>query len=280
MRSIRDGENLSWLAGRWDSVAAVGLAPISDASARVLVTDAALIAELRFLTTAGRFIGDIIRSRGAFALELLDVDDEPIGSAVLHSSGHVSWEELGDDLLVDRPVDLWLLLDRCGLSAALTPLLPLLVDALDLHETDEQLRPALPDDAVDRVMAARRAPVALWTSLARRPSEELADLDDDEVDGLHEKLASAVGDPVERARQLLAWTGSLTWTTEILSGEGPLAMRLLACEERQDVLTAMTRPADRHVVMGGLCWARIAGGDEGVGERLAAGIRAVLSHDG
>ncbi|MFI7490823.1 hypothetical protein ACIBXA_20820 [Micromonospora echinaurantiaca] len=252
---------IDWLSEVWPRTRAVrvldgGLdgGPLAERAVLAETRDPARLARMRRLTTVGRFTGDVCRCLGGPTLALYDAADTLLGSATLHGHGSVSWERsrFADDLEVAEPEALTLFLAECGVTGLLVDLLGPLVSALGYDEPPDgpQFRPA----GASGVLAAREVPEVLRDDLVAVAGDDAAQLPEDRVRGLAERLTSVEPDPVARAGALLNWLGRLPFPTEALWGEGVLVRRLLAALPEGDIVAA-TASGTPVAVLGAVNWA-------------------------
>ncbi|MFI5529781.1 hypothetical protein ACIA8O_14700 [Kitasatospora sp. NPDC051853] len=261
-----------WWAEVWPQVAEVwvltgGEGSEVDAPERELlavIEDPVELAELRRLTTAGRFDDGICRCHGGLTLGLRGADGEGLGRASVHGTDRISWERsrFGDDLTIGDPLGLGMLLARHGLGGWLTHFVGELVGPLGLREGRPQYRQAGSGASGSRLLAARRVPPCLRPYLTGVSGIEAGKLPEEEVSRLRAVLAAEHPDGGERARLLLAWLGRLTWPIEAEHGEGLLVRRLLegldpvAAAAAADAVVVAGGTVDGYTAMGLLCWAR------------------------
>ncbi|MGW2254303.1 hypothetical protein ACWCXH_29545 [Kitasatospora sp. NPDC001660] len=214
------------------------------------------LAELRVLTSAGGFTGDICRCPGSLTLSLHDADGEPVGRGTIHGDD-VAWERarFRDNLTVADPVGLTLFLTKHGPSRRLLHLNSKLSYAMGLREGRPQTRQAGHGRYGSRELARRQVPVSLRRALAEVSGTDAGKLPEAEVSGFREQLAADHPDPVGRSEALLRWLGVLPYPVEAESGEGVLVSRLL--EGLDPVLCAavLPQPLEDEVALGLLRWA-------------------------
>ncbi|MFB6393881.1 hypothetical protein [Polymorphospora lycopeni] len=250
--------------------------PLAEREIRAEIVDRARLATLRELTTTGRFTVDICRCPGGPTLTLHDADDRILGSATIHGHGSVSWERsrFRDDLDVAAPTALTLFLSEYGVANVVGGLLAPLVQELGYDERsgEPQFRPA----SAPAVLAERQVPEALRDDLVGVAGNLAAELPQDRVTALAERLATTEPVPVARAAMLLNWLGRLPFPTEALWGEGVLVRRLLATLPEADLLTAAAS-GPPVVALGVLNWAVHQPDERAVVAAVAPILRRLLA---
>jgi hypothetical protein len=79
-----------------------------------------------------------------------------------------------------------------------------------------------------RFLTARGIPETLHLPLSAVSGQQAAELVDDRLDDIRQRLAAATPTPIAQATVLLSWLGKLSVPNEALYGEGVLVRRLLA----------------------------------------------------
>ncbi|SCL39720.1 hypothetical protein GA0074692_5461 [Micromonospora pallida] len=249
--------------------------PLDDRQVLVQLTDQAQVNRAQELTTNGQFAGDICRCLGDLTLALYDADDRILGSATIHGHGRISWERsrFADDLKVAEPTALTLFLAECGVSGRLLSLFTDLVMALGYYERSDtpQFRPA----GAPAVLADRQVPDTLRSTLVSIDGNSAANLPEERVHVLVQRLTVAEPDPIARADALLGWLGRLPYPTEALWGEGILVRRLLATLPEADIVAAAAT-GEPAVALGALNWAVHQPDDRLVAAAIAPTLRRLL----
>ncbi|MER7417975.1 hypothetical protein ABT346_14520 [Micromonospora peucetia] len=271
-----------WLSDVWARTQTVRVledgmsgGPLDDREVLVQLTDRARVARAQELTTNGQFTGDICRCLGGPTLALYDANDRILGSGTIHGHGSISWERsrFANDLKVAEPTALTLFLSDCGVTGQLLSLFTDLVLALGYYERSKapQFRPA----GVPAVLADRQVPDTLRDMLVGIGGNSAANLPEERVRVLLQRLAVAEPDPIARANALLGWLGRLPYPTEALWGEGVLVRRLLATLSEVDIVAAAAT-GEPVVALGVLNWAAHQPDDRVVAAAIAPTLRRIL----
>ncbi|MFI8105776.1 hypothetical protein [Streptomyces sp. NPDC086023] len=253
-----------WLAEVWARTRLVqvlaggeGADPLDERPLLGWIEGAGPLAELRSLSTRGRFTGGVCRCPGGFTLSLHDAGGEPLGRASLHGVDSVSWERgrFGDDLEVADPVGLALLLARHGAPGVVARFSSRLAVALGLREGRPQVRQAGPGPHGAGLLAGRGVPDALRPALAELSGLDAGRLPEARVATLRDRLVESVPDAAERTLALLSWLGRLPDPMEADFGEGLLVRALLDDTHVLPTLTAHSPPPDPNLTLALLRWA-------------------------
>ena len=289
MTPVRGSAVDAWVGEAWSRAAGVVVRRpeqpwLTDGASTTLreVSAHEHLERLRALTSAGVYLNDIVRALPSLEIVLRDAAGEELATMALIGWDLIAWNrhEFGNDLQLEAPHELSLLLSELGVPGSLVRLTGPLMLALGLEEGEEQFRPAVDAARVPAVMGSRRTPRPLWTWLSGFPSYEARDRPAAEIERYDADLRAAMPYPVDRARSLLAWWGSLTWLSEAAAGDGVLAGAFLSRIDRADVLRAMDSDLDDAVVMGALAWINLVGDEDGVLERIGPHLRLVLGGAG
>ncbi|MFG1761006.1 hypothetical protein [Micromonospora echinofusca] len=249
--------------------------PLDDREVLARLTDRTRMDRARELTTNGQFTGDICRCPGGPTLALYDADGQILGSGTIHGHGSISWERsrFGNDLQMTEPAALALFLAECGVAGQLLSLFTDLVLALGYYERSDapQFRPA----GVPAVLADRQVPDTVRDLLVGVGGNSAANLPEERVRVLVQRLAVAEPDPIARAGALMGWLGRLPYPMEALWGEGVLVRRLLATLSEADIVAAAAT-GEPVVALGALNWAAHQPDDRVVAAAIAPTLRRLL----
>ncbi|WP_154941272.1 hypothetical protein [Micromonospora palomenae] len=271
-----------WLSDVWARTQVVrvledgiGGGPLDDRAVLFQLADRTRVNRARELTTNGQFTGDICRCLGGPTLALYDANDRILGIGTIHGHGSISWERsrFADDLKLAEPTALTLFLSECGVTGQLQSLFTDLVMTLGYYERSDapQFRPA----GVPAVLTDRQVPTTLRDMLVSVGGNSAANLPQERVRVLVQRLAVAEPGPIARADALLGWLGRLPYPTEALWGEGVLVRQLLATLSEVDIVAAAAT-GEAVVALGALNWAVHQPDDRVVAAAIAPTLRRLL----
>lgn len=263
-RGDREREIKTWLECSWRKAKRLELVRCDDfgqAGSDVLASlDRRLdLDRVRDLTSTGEFIGDACRCHGNYSILLYDVNDSLIGQGDVCGGKRIAWNRstYRNDLEISNPIGLIRLFIEMGVQGQSKMLLPIILDAFDLHEGDGRIRKDLDPD-----VRPPWIPSALWDAVSALSPDGVGVLAGGEGYLRAFSGADAIDliDP-NQAELLLKWFGHVPWPAEAMAGDGVLLQRFLTRVEKGVIVGLIGRNVDMRCSVGAAIWSAFVDDD-------------------